>query len=128
MKAYLSLTDNGSFVATLETGDRIESENIDSLVERLWRFDVKESGILVADSNGGTDNAKLADQIIVIKQALRIFEVNHGFIHDELAEQKNKNRQEFSQQIKDGLAKATDASVFHGLACNIKVKYRDEEF
>lgn len=128
MKAYLSLTDNGSFVATLETGDRIESENIDSLVERLWRFDVMESGILMADSNGGIDNAKLADQIIVIKQALRIFEVKHGFIHDELAEQKNMNRQEFSQQIKDGFAKSTDASMFHGLARNSKVKYPDEEF
>lgn len=54
--------------------------------------------------------------------------MNFGFIEEELAEQKNKNRREFSQQIKDGLAKATDASMFHGLARNSKVKYRDEEY
>jgi hypothetical protein len=54
--------------------------------------------------------------------------ISHGFIEDELAEQKIKNRREFSQQIKDGLAKATDASMFHGLRDEIKVKYPDEEY
>jgi hypothetical protein len=52
--------------------------------------------------------------------------INCGFIEDELAEQKNKNRREFSQQIKDGTAKATDASMFQGLARNSKVLNEDE--
>lgn len=57
-----------------------------------------------------------------------ITRVNHGFIEDELAEQKNINRREFGQQVKDGRAKSTDASMFHGLARKSTVKYKDEDF
>lgn len=51
-----------------------------------------------------------------------------GFIQDDCAAQKNKNRRQFGELIKKGTAKAMDASMFHGLARNSKVRYRDEEF
>lgn len=51
-----------------------------------------------------------------------------GFIQDEYAAQKHKNRLQFGNLVKNGLAKASDASMFHGLARNSKVKYRNEEF
>ena len=77
------------------------------------------SALYLVDKEIGLTEADVTNLITMI---------NHGFIEDELAEEKNKNRREFSQQIKDGLAKATDASMFHGLRDEIKVKYGDEEY
>lgn len=52
-----------------------------------------------------------------------------GFIEDEYAAQKQKNRLQFDDLIKRGLAKATDASVFHGLGREcIVIRWPDEEF
>lgn len=51
-----------------------------------------------------------------------------GFIQDEYAAQKDKNRRQFGDLVKRGLAKATDASAFHGLGKKIKVTYRNEDF
>ncbi len=51
-----------------------------------------------------------------------------GFIQDVYATQKDNNRRQFGELIKRGLAKATDASMFHGLARNSTVRYHNEEF
>lgn len=51
-----------------------------------------------------------------------------GFIHDEMAAQKNERRREFESRVNSGLAKATDASMFHGLAAKSKVRYLSEEY
>lgn len=53
-----------------------------------------------------------------------------GFIKDdsEWAKRKNKERREFAEQVKLGLAKSTDASVFFGLGATARVRYRDENF
>lgn len=51
-----------------------------------------------------------------------------GFINDEYAAKKDERRREFANQVKNGLAKSTDASMFHGLAANSKVRYRSDEY
>lgn len=51
-----------------------------------------------------------------------------GFIKDEFAAEKDQRRREFSKQVRQGQAKATDASMFHGLAATAKVKYRSDEY
>lgn len=51
-----------------------------------------------------------------------------GFIDDEYMKEKQARSAAFSQQVKLGLAKSTDASMFHGAARNSTVKYRNEEF
>jgi len=55
--------------------------------------------------------------------------LNHAdFIDDEYMKEKQARSAEFSRQVKLGLAKSTDASMFHGAAKNSTVKYRNEEF
>jgi prevent-host-death family protein len=51
-----------------------------------------------------------------------------SFIADESAVQKNELQREFTQSVKRGSAKSTDASMFHGLAAKSRVKYLNEEF
>lgn len=51
-----------------------------------------------------------------------------GFIEDEWAKEKHARRVAFSQRVKQGFAKPTDASMFHGAARDATVQYRDEEF
>lgn len=51
-----------------------------------------------------------------------------GFIEDECTQEKHARRVAFSQLVKQGLAKSTDASMFHGAAKDSTVQYRDEEF
>lgn len=51
-----------------------------------------------------------------------------GFIEDEYMKEKQARSAAFSRQVKLGLAKSTDASMFHGAAKNSTVKYRNEDF
>lgn len=52
-----------------------------------------------------------------------------GFIEDDPhMKEKQARSAEFGRQVKLGLAKSTDASMFHGAAKNPTVEYRDEEF
>lgn len=54
--------------------------------------------------------------------------MDNGFIKDECAARKNKDRLDFAERVRKGEAKPSDASMFHGLARNSKVKYRDDEY
>lgn len=53
-----------------------------------------------------------------------------GFVKDdsEWAKRKNRERHEFAEQVKKGLAKSTDASVFFRWGATATVRYRDENF
>lgn len=53
-----------------------------------------------------------------------------GFIKDdsEWAMRKNRERREFAERVKQGLAKSTDASVFFRWGATATVRYRDENF
>lgn len=51
-----------------------------------------------------------------------------GFIEDEYMKAKQARSAAFGRQVKLGLAKSTDASMFHGAAKNSTVKYRNEDF
>ncbi len=51
-----------------------------------------------------------------------------GFIKDEFAAAKNQRRQEFSMRVRQGRAKAADASMFHGVGATAKVRYRSDEY
>jgi predicted RNase H-like HicB family nuclease len=51
-----------------------------------------------------------------------------GFIEDTWAKEKQARSAAFSRQVKLGLAKSTDADMFHGAAKNSTVKYRNEDF
>lgn len=54
----------------------------------------------------------------------------NGFVKDESewAVRKNRERREFFERVKKGLANSTEASVFFGLGATAKVRYRDENF
>jgi hypothetical protein len=51
-----------------------------------------------------------------------------GFIEDEYMKEKQARSAAFGRQVKLGLAKSTDASMFHGASKNSTVKYRNEDF
>lgn len=75
-------------------------------------------------TNDGHDSAALSSE----EKVRQVTAGEQGFINDEYATQKEKNRRQFGDLIKKGLAKVSDASMFHGSARDSKVKYRDEEF
>jgi prevent-host-death family protein len=81
-------------------------------------------------SDGGVMITKNGRDAVVLLSAEKYRELTgmQGFIQEEYATQKNKNRSQFGDLIKNGSAKAGDASMFHGLAHNSKVRYRSEEF
>ncbi len=81
-------------------------------------------------SEGGVMITKNGRDSVVLLSAEKYRELTgvQGFIQDEYAAMKNKNRRQFGSLIKNGLARASDASMFHGLARNSEVKYRNEEF
>lgn len=66
--------------------------------------------------------------VLMSAEVFRQFTGVQGFIHDEMAAQKNERRCEFESRVNSGLAKANDASMFHGLAAKIKVRYLSEEY
>lgn len=51
-----------------------------------------------------------------------------GFIEDEYMKEKQARSAAFARQVKLGLAKSTDADMFHGAAKSSTVKYRNEDF
>ncbi len=81
-------------------------------------------------SEGGVMITKNGRDSVVLLSAEKYRELTgvQGFIQDDYAALKNKNRRQFSNLIKNGLVRASDASMFHGLARNSIVKYRNEEF
>lgn len=67
---------------------------------------------------------------VVMMSAEKYYQMTgvQGFIHDDLAAQKNHRRSEFANRVTQGLAHSTDASMFHGMASQSKVRYLSDEY
>jgi hypothetical protein len=81
-------------------------------------------------SEGALMIAKDGRESVVLISAEKDRELTgvQGFIKDEFAAAKDERRREFVKLVKEGKAKATDASMFHGVAANAKLTYRSDEY
>ena len=71
MKAILSLSDQGSLIAQLETGEHIVAGDSFKLAEQLRLAGVAADDLSVADWKTDPDHAPMSGQIVAIKAALR---------------------------------------------------------
>lgn len=81
-------------------------------------------------TDGALMITKNGRETVVLVSADRYREMTgiQGFIQDEAVARKNAARREFADRVKKGVAKSTDASMFHGLGRRSKVRYLNEEF
>lgn len=95
--------------------EEIQLERFNEALECFWKSNEKQQHHALVDA---------ASLFFAWSQAAGV----KGFIKDKYAAQNEINRREFGELVKRGLAKASDASMFHGLARNSKVRWPDEEF
>ena len=105
---------------------------------RVKAIDSDRKMLHVVEGKGGKDRyVPLPDHTLMLLRHLWVTHRNPKWIFpsrngldaiDESAVQKVELRREFTQSVKRGSAKSTDASMFHGLAAKSRVKYLNEEF
>lgn len=79
-------------------------------------------GVVMITKNG-------RDSVVMVAAGkYREMTATAGYIDDPLMTQKYFRQNEFAKQVRLGLAKATDASMFRGVTTQSTVIYRNEEF
>lgn len=121
--------DIGALIKSYRKSNRITQIDLAEMIASGNRF------IIEAESGKPTIQAqKLMDLLaalgleLVIRKKARLGQLTQGFILDECAGQKQRNRAEFAEQVRSGKANAMDASMFHGMATRSFVRMRSDEF
>jgi len=82
----------------------------------------------LALSEGEVMITKNGRESVVLMSAERHQQLTLGFIQDECANQKRRNRAKFVKLVRSGEASAMDASMFRGKAAKSSIRMRSDEF